>query len=375
MKKLVLTLTAIGVLFASQSSWSAARVAVAHFAPFAEDIDATAVDIAVNGTVALNDVKFKDFTDYLDFEAGDYTIDIYLAGLSGSSDPVITGQFTLADNTDYTVYAVGNAVTQDLELWALVDNIEDPASGNLNIRVVHAAPFAADLAATEVSIRTAAGDVVNGLEGVPYGVDSGFFQIPAGNYDLKVASNDGTVNYIDPLPVDLPEGADITVFAVGDGINQPLGIIAFPVGELETRTPVDSRANGMWEILEGSGTGFVFQPMPAQNRAVGTWYTYDMDGNPTFLTFDSCDTMPGDMNDVCMNPGGFDGTMATTALYTSTGGGPSEDDMVTTSKVGEIDFEILNCNEATATVRLDGSDPVTYNAVQLTRPFPCVDAD
>ena len=375
MKKLTLTLTAIGLLVASQSSWSAARVAVAHFAPFADDIEATAVDIAVNGTVALNDVKFKDFTDYLDFDAGDYTIDIYLAGLSGSSDPVITGQFTLADNTDYTVYAVGNAVTQDLELWALVDNVEDPDSGNLNIRVVHAAPFAADLAATEVSIRTAAGDVVNGLVGVPYGVDSGFFQVPAGNYDLKVASNDGSVNYIDPLPVDLPAGADVTVFAVGDGINQPLGIVAFPVGELETRTPVDSRSNGMWEILEGSGTGFVFQPMPAQNRAVGTWYTYDMDGNPTFLTFDSCDTMPGDMNDVCMNPGGFDGTMATTALYTSTGGGPNEDDVVTTSKVGEIDFEILNCNEATATVRLDGSDPVTYNAVQLTRPFPCVDAD
>ena len=42
--------------------------------------------------------------------------------------------------------------------------------------------------------------------------------------------------------------------------------------------------------------------------------------------------------------------------------------------LSEIDFEILNCNEATATVRLDGSDPVTYNAVQLTRPFPCVDA-
>ncbi len=61
----------------------------------------------------------------------------------------------------------------------------------------------------------------------------------------------------------------MTVFAVGDGINQPLGIIAFPVGELPTRTPVDNRSNGMWQILEGSGTGFVFQPMPSQNRAVG----------------------------------------------------------------------------------------------------------
>jgi hypothetical protein len=373
MKKLPLTLTAAGLLLATQPAWSDARVAVGHFAPFSDNIDATAVDIAVNGTVALTNVKFKDFTEYLPFAAGEYTIEVFLAGTEGLADPAIVGTFTLMDDTDYTLYAVGNAITQDLELRALVDNTDDPMSGNLNIRVVHAAPFAADLAATEVSIRTAGGDVINGLVGVPYNVDSGFFEIPADTYDLKVASNDGSVNYIDPLPAPLPAGADVTVFAVGDGINQPLGIIAFPVGELPTRAPVDNRSNGMWMIQEGSGTGFVFQPMPSQNRAVGTWYTYDMDGNPIFLTFDSCDVMPGDMDDMCMNPGGFDGKMATTALYTSEGGGPNEDDVVTTTKVGEIDFEILNCNEATATVRLDGSDPVTYNATQLTRPFPCVD--
>ena len=56
---------------------------------------------------------------------------------------------------------------------------------------------------------------------------------------------------------------------------------------------MDNRSNGMWMIQEGSGTGFVFQPMPSQNRAVGTWYTYDEMGNPTFLTFDSCQSEPG----------------------------------------------------------------------------------
>ena len=121
-------------------------------------------------------------------------------------------------------------------------NTGTPADGNLNIRIVHAAPFAANLAATEVSIRTAGGDVVDGLVGVPYNAESGFFEVPATTYDLKVASNDGSVNYIDPLPVELPAGADVTVFAVGDGVNQPLGIIAFPVGELATRTPDDNRS-------------------------------------------------------------------------------------------------------------------------------------
>jgi len=371
MLKPITVLIAVGSLLGTQPLMAAAKVAVAHFAPFAENVEATSVDISVNGTVALEDVKFKDFTDYIDFEPGDYTIDVYLAGMAETSEPIITGEFMLEDGVAYTLFATGNGITQTPVLLALVDDVDAPGAGNLNVRVVHAAPFAENLDATEVSIRTAGGDVVNGLVGVPYGVDSGFFQVPAGTYDLKVASNDGSVNYIDPLPVDLPEGADVTVFAVGDGINQPLGIIAFPVGELPTRTPVDNRSNGMWEVVEGSGTGFVFQPMPLQNRAVGTWYTYDMDGNPTFLTFDSCQNAPG--ADGCAMPGGFDGMSTVTALYTSSGGGPNEEDVVETARVGQIEFEILGCNDAMATVTLDGQEPVMYTASQLTRPFPCTD--
>ena len=369
MKKLHATLMATGLALVSQSAFSAASVAVAHFAPFAEDIEDTAVNISVNGSVALENVKFKAFTEYMPFDPGTYTIEIFPVG---ATDPAISAEVTLQDETSYSIIAVGNGITQPLGAIVLADDTGAPAEGNLNLRVVHTAPFAADLDDTQVSIRTAGGDVVNNLEAVPYLVNSGFFAVPAGTYDLKVASPDGSVNYIDPLPAGLPAGADVTIYAVGDGINQPLGIIAFPVGELPLRTPVDNRYNGMWMIQEGTGTGYVFQPMPSQNRVVGAWYTYDMEGNPTFLTFDSCDTMDDGMGgETCMNPGGFDGMKATTILYASSGGGSSEDDMVETVRVGEIDFEILTCLDATATVRLDESDPVTYTASQLTAPFPC----
>jgi len=368
MSKYGIAILVAASIVTSPSVLAQARVAVAHFAPFADSLEGTAVDIRVNGETALEGVRFKDFTGYLEFDTGTYTIDIVPVG---ADDPAITGEFMLEDGNDYSLFAVGNGSTQPLELWALQDNVAGAMAGNLNIRIVHAAPFAADLAATEVSIRTDGGDLVNGLTGVPYGGDSGFFEIPAGNYDLKVASNDGSVNYIDIDAVDLPEGANVSVYAVGDGINQPLGVIAFPVGELATSPVVDNRSNGMWEIIEASGTGFVFQPMPSQNRAVGTWYTYDPDGRPTFLTFDSCQNAPG--ADGCAIPGGFDGATATTALYASTGGGPAENNEVETAQVGEIDFEILGCNDAMATVTLDGEAPVMYTARQLTRPFPCTD--
>jgi hypothetical protein len=374
MNRTFTTTAASLLMFASQSLLADARVAVAHFAPFAEDIEDTAVDIAVNGVVNLPGVKFKEFTEYLDFPAGDYTIDVYLAGLAGSSDPIISGDFTLEDGVSYTLFATGNAVTQTPVLLALVDTVDAPDAGNLNLRVVHAAPFAADLEATEVSIRTADGTVVNGLEGVAYGQNSPFFQIPADTYDLKVASNDGSVNYIDILPVPLPAGADVTVFAIGDGINLPLSVVAFPVGELETRTPVDNRSNGWWQVLEGEGVGFILQPMPAQNRLVGTWYQYDDMGNPTFFTFDSCLEESNDMGEFeCSTPGAFDGVMATTTLTLTTGGGTGDGAMAVRQKLGEIDFEILGCEDALATVRLEGADPAIYTAKQLTRPFPCTD--
>jgi hypothetical protein len=368
MNRTTAAMSTVLLMLGSTSAFAQAKVAVAHFAPFADTIDGTAVNISVNGTPveALQGVKFKDFTDYIDFAEGTYTIDVIPVG---ATEPAITGEFALTDGMSYTVYAAGDVINQPLVLNALVDDTTTPAEGNLNIRVIHAAPFAADLAATEVSIRMADGTVVNNLVGVPYGGNSQFFEVSAGTYDLKVASNNGSVNYIDPAPAALPAGANVTVYAVGDVVNQDLGIIAFPVGELATRMPVDNSTNGTWEIIEGSGTGFIFQPIPSQNRATGSWYTYDAEGGPIFFTFDSCMAMD-DMGTVtCSQPGGFADMMTTTDLYLNTGGGSSEEDTVVTTKVGEIDFEFDGCLFAEATVRLDGEMPEMYTAANLTAAF------
>lgn len=366
MNKLILGTFCAAVMFTAQPAFSAANVAVLHLAPFASDIDDTAVDIWINGTLTFPDVKYKDFVDYVELDAGDYTIDIAIAG---TTDVAITGTFPLTDGVDYSVAAIGNGTTQPLELIATVDDNTAPMSGNVAIRVAHTAPFAADLMATEVSIRTAGGDIVNGLTGVPYKVNSGFFEIPAGTYDLKVASNNGQVNYIDPLPAALPAGANVTVYAIGDGVNQPLGIIAFPVGELPVRAPVDNSANGWWNITEGVGTGFILQPVPSQNRLVGSWYTYDAMGDAVILTFDSCQPVVGSPD--CTTPAAFDGLTAETGLYLHSGGGYADDAVLMSERVGTVDFEITDCGNAVAMVTLDGQMTETFNGTRLTQPIPC----
>lgn len=373
MKKIVIGCFAALIGLSSQPLLAAARVAVLHLAPFAQSIDDTAVNILVNGNTTFSNVKFTDFVNYVDLAPGNYTIDVVPVG---ATSPAITGNFTLADNTDYSVFAVGNGTTQPLALAALVDDNSTPMAGNVAVRIVHAAPFAAAPADTEVSIRTDGGDVVNNLVGVPYLVDSGFFEVPAATYDLKIASNDGSVNYIDPLAAALPAGANVTLYAIGDGINQPLGVLAFPVGVLPVQAPVDNSANGWWGILEGSGQGFIMQPMPSQNRLVGTWYTYDGDGNPLFLTFDSCqeDTDSDGMFE-CSTPGAFNGVTAEVALFLSTGGGSDDSLEVLTERIGTIEFDIAGCSDATAIVTLDGEAPEMYTGTRLTQPIPCTLAE
>lgn len=350
-------------MMSSQFAMADARVSVAHFAPFADTLEGTSVSVFVNGSEALTDVQFKDFTGYINLPAGETVVDIVP---TGTTDIAMTATYNLEDGIDYTVYATGNVVLQPLELVALVDDNTAPAAGNVKIRVVHTAPFGPTLESTEVSIRTAGGDLVAGLEGVPYGLASGYLELPEGEYDLKVASNNGQVNYIDPLPVNLTSGAVATLFAVGDIINQDLSIIATPLTELPLRDVVNDSTNGAYKLDGFDGQGFWFTPIPAQNRVVGSWYTYNEDGTPMWFTFDSCN---GQIDGECPTPGEFDGMSASTTLYQSSGatmGG----DMQMTVPVGTIDFDVIDCSLIMATVTV-GEAIVDYDGIRLTPSASC----
>lgn len=351
-------LTGAAALLSSQLASADARVTVAHFAPFADTIEDTSVSVLLNGAVALENVVFKQFTGYIDLPAGEYQVDIVP---TGTDIVAITATYMLMDGQDYTVYASGNGTLQPLSLNALADNNTAPAAGNVKVRIVHTAPFAATPEATEVSIRTAGGDLVAGLQGVPYLAATDYLELPADTYDLKVASNDGQVNYIDPLPVELPNGTIVTLFAVGDIVTQDLGIIATPIDELPLRAPVDNSTNGAFALEGTVNEGFFLVPIPAENRLVGSWYTFAADGSPAWYTFDSC--LSVEMG--CSTPGGFDGMSAMTTLYQSTGG-----DMPMTAPVGTVEFNVVSCDLIETTVTV-GDSVTMVDGMRITPSASC----
>lgn len=367
MKAKLIILSLLASSLTSMGALADARIMVGHFAPFSDNIEETSVSVAINGSVELENVKFNMFTDYIPLPAGEYLVDIIP---TGTTEPVVSETFMLMDNMDYTVFASGDIVNQPLELFAIGDDNSAPATGNVKVRVFHAAPFANTLDGTEVSIRTAGGDLVADLTGVPFGIGSGYLELPEGTYDLKVASNDGLTNFIDPLPVELTSGTIVTLFAVGNGSLQPLGITATPGGALGLRMPVDDSVTGAFQLADDmgmplDGEGAVLLPLPGQNRLVGTWYTYGADGATAWFTFDSCldDTMG------CSTPGGFDGMTATTTLYASTG--ETMMDPQQTMPAGTIHFDVIDCGLVMAEVTVGENPPVDFELQRMTPSAPC----
>ena len=208
----------LDVLALSQVGGAMARVWVGHFAPFAASVDDTAVTVRVNGTDALIDFKFGETSGgYVDLSPGTTLVEVVLPG----DTVAISDTFTLNAGVDYTVAAIGDGTNQDLELLALLDDNTAPASGEGKVRVAHLAPFTDTLAATTVDVRTDAGAVV--VNDVQYkGYTDPYLSLPAGVYDLKLTTPDGATDLFDISPLLLADGEIVSVFALGDIVNQPL---------------------------------------------------------------------------------------------------------------------------------------------------------
>jgi len=202
----------------------APKLQIAHLAPFAMD-PGTAVTVTVNGVAILTDVEFADSTGYLNAPVGSTQLQVFPGA---SATPAISATVDLQPDTKYTAVAVGGANSWPLALKLLTDDDTAPAPGFAHVRVGHVAPFATGALATFADIRLQDGTIV--ADNVPYGLIAPFTPIPAGTADLKITSADGSVTLIDPLPVTLDDGDIVSIFAVGDGVNQPVGGYALPLG-------------------------------------------------------------------------------------------------------------------------------------------------
>jgi hypothetical protein len=190
-----------------------ALLRVVHLSP-----DAPAVDVAVNGEVAVAGAAYLDATGYLPVPAGEVRITVSPAGQA--TPVVIDATVTLGADASYTVAATG--FLPDIQPLLMLD--DRSTTEQAKVRFVHTS---AD--APEVTVAVTDGPNIFG--GVAFRDVTQYAAVPGETYDLEVRVA-GTSTVALPLPgVDLMGGTNYTVFATGlvsDGSLAALPLIDAP---------------------------------------------------------------------------------------------------------------------------------------------------
>jgi hypothetical protein len=204
--------TACGVILGIGTE-SDACVNVIHASP-----DAPAVDVWVNGEVALSGVTFGQFSGWLALPAGDYQIQVTPAG-QGAESAVIDANVTVESGTAYHIAAAGYLA--DIAPQVYTADLSQTDDGNARIRVIHASPDA-----PAVDVALAGGDVL--ISGLAFPDASEYLQVPAGTYDFEVRAS-GTTTVALPLPGVVLEGnMTYDVLAIGQHSDGSLSVLVIP---------------------------------------------------------------------------------------------------------------------------------------------------
>lgn len=222
MKSILLNTIATAILFAACSFGQAptARVRVIHASP-----DAPAVDVFIDGKVALDNIAYRGATDYVNLPAGQRIFQVFV---SGTQTKVAELNATLTPGTTLSVIAAGFAAkTPALRVLVLSDNIPVDTT-NAFVRVVHGAPSAPNV---DVYVGTPYQALVGrdaALANVPFGAASNYVSLQADTgYMARVVPAGTKTIAIQSGRLSFPPRSAWTVIAVdAEGGGTPFGFLA-----------------------------------------------------------------------------------------------------------------------------------------------------
>jgi hypothetical protein len=188
---------------------TAPRLRALHASP-----DAPAVNVLVNGAVALENIDYTDGSGFVPVtESTRVQVE---AIIPDGNEVVIDETLDLGFSTDYTVIAVGDVAAPIAPLVIANPTGEPITAGSFRAQVVHAAPGAP---AVDVFVTAPGADLATSMPinaaPLAYQQSTDRIQAPAGNYQVRVTlgGNPATVVF-DSGQIALPAAADLLVAAV-----------------------------------------------------------------------------------------------------------------------------------------------------------------
>lgn len=210
------------------------RAQVVHASP-----DAPAVDVLVNGAVAISDLDYKEASDVLTLDGLTYLVEVQALLPEGTLSVIGPDVETFADNWLYRIVAI-NSVGTGVDRLVVGQEDLPIAAGESRLRILHAAPLA-----PEVTVyATTPGAPLAGAAPVgtfSYKGDLGPVDVPAGDYQIRVTlppdmmGNPGAL-VLDAGTVTLNDGDDLLIAAVENTVidTTPISlVVAGPTGAAE----------------------------------------------------------------------------------------------------------------------------------------------
>lgn len=169
--------------------------------------DAPAVDIYINGGLIFKNIKFKDFTEYVQLSMGQYKMEVYPVGQMDK--PVLAQNIQVPEKQVITIAAAGNF--EDLQLIPYIEGDADGLAMNQSrVRLIHLSPDAPEV---DVLIN---GQIVFNNIGFMDATD--YIKVVSGTYNI-VVNLAGTNDTILTFSLQLNSQKVYTVYVVGNPPN------------------------------------------------------------------------------------------------------------------------------------------------------------
>ena len=169
--------------------------------------DAPAVDIYINGGLIFKNIKFKDFTEYVQLSMGQYKMEVYPVGQMDK--PVLAQNIQVPEKQVITIAAAGNF--EDLQLIPYIEgNADGLAMNQSRVRLIHLSPDAPEV---DVLIN---GQIVFNNIGFMDATD--YIKVVSGTYNI-VVNLAGTNDTILTFSLQLNSQKVYTVYVVGNPPN------------------------------------------------------------------------------------------------------------------------------------------------------------
>ncbi len=183
-----------------------AQIRAIHLSP-----DAPGVDIFANSDRAIEDLEFPNSTDFVTVPAGIY--DFTVVPADGELADRVGGLAAagLSADTQYTAVAFGSL--EQLRVQAIVEDLSEPADGNIRVRAIHAAQGVGQVDIWNITDPENPAPL---YENVDFGVAGDAQEIPAGAYTLGIDVNDDAEVDLTFILPELAEGTIANIFAVAD---------------------------------------------------------------------------------------------------------------------------------------------------------------